>query len=207
MDAANDSILKTPLASQTTKEIFMDRLQKELLIPFRYSLSSQLKIVNGETVADVKARRSCLRQCIVCGINSVSQALHEAVQRHHSDTSTVGDEAQVLSSLCFVVLTSDVFPAGATTSQIPVLAKQLNVPILLLPGLQTSKELGSVMGAKSVAAMAFLPPRKKIENVDFNSVVADGDSSNRSTFGNPQREIHAAIDSFASFIVGKIKSL
>ena len=167
-------ILKTPLATVLTKEIFFDRLQKEIVHRFRFTLSSQIQILKGESLDDVKARRSLLQTRIVCGINAVTRMLEEAVC----------DRAPVP---LLVILTTDVYPSHIM-AHLPVLAKQVQAPVLLLPGAQSSTELGKLLGIKSVAALAFAPHHVVVGTTHDES------------------QLHAAVDSLADFVRGKIES-
>jgi ribosomal protein L7Ae-like RNA K-turn-binding protein len=166
-------ILKTPVASVLTKEIFFDRFQKEILKPFRFTLSSQLQILEGESLEQVKQRRSLLQHRMVCGINAVTRMLEAAIY-------SKGPVPLLL------VLTTDVYPS--VTAHLPILAQQIRVPILLLPGVQSSAELGKLLGTKNVAALAF---------VSHHDVCKMNDDEGK---------VHAAVDSLANFVRGKLAS-
>jgi len=76
-------LIQTPLASQLTSEIFLDRLQKEILTPFRFSLSSQLQLLDHndgkeDTVHAAKERRRVLQSRLRIGLNACIRALEEA---------------------------------------------------------------------------------------------------------------------------------
>lgn len=167
-------MVKTPVATVLTKEIFLDRFQKEILQPFRFSLSSQIQICEGETLEQVKARRDVLQKRIVCGINAVTSTLEAAV-------------CCKAPIPLLLVLTIDVYPS--LTAHLPILAQQIPVPILLLPGAQSSSELGKLLGTKKVAALAIVPPL----HADYN--MADDEC-----------RVHAAVNSLARFIRDKIAS-
>jgi ribosomal protein L7Ae-like RNA K-turn-binding protein len=136
-------VLRTPLASQVTKEIFLERFRKEILDRFNFSLCSQIRIEGKETLADIKQRRNILKQRIPIGINAVTRALEAACYGKRPAPS-------------LVVLTSDLHPP-TLQAHIPVLAAQLRTPVFLLPGDASSEELGKLLGTKRVAALAFLP--------------------------------------------------
>lgn len=134
-------ILKSQVATVVTKEIIFDRIRKEIVEPFRYSLSSKMKILEGESLEGVKARRSWLRKRIICGTNAVARVLEAAVN------------CKEKSAPLLLLLMIDAHPS--LMSHLPILAQQCRVPLLLLPG--TSVELGKMMGTKKVAALAFVP--------------------------------------------------
>jgi ribosomal protein L7Ae-like RNA K-turn-binding protein len=135
--------IRTPLVSQLTKEIFMDRFQKEIVSRFQFSLSSQLRGDDPTSLQDVKSRRTVLKQRILVGTNACTRALESAVY-----------SSKGLSPLLLIVA-ADLNPP-TILAHIPVLAKQTHVPILLLPG-RASFELGKALGTKKVAILCFQP--------------------------------------------------
>jgi ribosomal protein L7Ae-like RNA K-turn-binding protein len=134
--------IRTPLVSQLTKEIFMDRFQKEIVSRYQFSLSSQLRGDDPSSLQEVKSRRTVLKQRILVGTNACTRALESAVF------------SKGLSPLLLVVA-ADLHPP-TILAHIPVLAKQTRVPILLLPG-RASFELGKALGTKKVAILCFQP--------------------------------------------------
>ena len=74
----------------------------------------------------------------------------------------------------------------AIAAHLPILAHQLRVPILLLPGDEASYELGQLLGTKRVAALSIVPHYDAYQG----RAVANEDA------------VHAAVDSFAEFIRG-----
>jgi ribosomal protein L7Ae-like RNA K-turn-binding protein len=134
--------IRTPLVSQLTKEIFIERFQKEIVGRFQFSLSSQLRVDGPSSLQDVKSRRTVLKQRILVGTNACTRALEAAVYSKGSCPM-------------LLVLAADLNPP-TILAHIPVLAKQTRVPILLLPG-RASIELGKALGAKKVAILCFQP--------------------------------------------------
>ncbi len=135
--------IRTPLVSQLTKEIFMDRFQQAIVSRFQFSLSSHLRGDDPSSLQDVKSRRTVLKQRILVGTNACTRALESAVY-----------SSKGLSPLLLVVA-ADLNPP-TILAHIPVLAKQTRVPILLLPG-RASQELGKILWTKKVAIMCFQP--------------------------------------------------
>jgi ribosomal protein L7Ae-like RNA K-turn-binding protein len=194
MDAPSN-VLRTHVAALLTKDIFMDRFRKEILQPFRFTLSSQLQVMDGESLEDVKERRTLLRQRILVGINAVTRALELAVAATKPTTTGSSDiavKAALVNAPLLIVLSTDVPPT--VTMQIPILAKQLGVPVLLLPGMQTSHELGELFGIRTVAAMAIVPNIHNIETMCKSTTMKTADHVNN------------AVDSFAAFMIGKVET-
>jgi ribosomal protein L7Ae-like RNA K-turn-binding protein len=134
--------IRTPLVSQLTKEIFIERFQKEILVRFHYSLSNQMLVEPPSSLEDVMSQRTVLKKRILVGTNACTRALEAAVYGKGS-------------SPLLLVLAADLNPP-TILAHTPVLAKQTRVPILLLPGL-ASAELGKALGTKKVAIMCFQP--------------------------------------------------
>jgi ribosomal protein L7Ae-like RNA K-turn-binding protein len=193
MDAPSN-VLRTPVAALLTKDIFVDRFRKEILQPFRFTLSSQLQVMDGESLEDVKERRTLLRQRILVGINGVTRALELAVAatKPRTTSSDIAVSAALDNAPLLIVLSTDVPPT--VTMQIPILAKQLGVPVLLLPGMQTSHELGELLGIRTVAAMAIVPNIHNMETMCKSTTMKTADHVNN------------AVDSFAAFMIGKVET-
>jgi ribosomal protein L30E len=191
---APSNVLRTPVATLLTKDIFMDRFRKEILHPFRFTLSSQLQVMDGESLEEVKERRALLRQRIIVGINAVTRALELAVAATKPTTIScdAAANAAVDNAPLLVVLSTDVPPT--VTMQIPIMAKQLGVPVLLLPGMQTSHELGKLLGIRTVAAIAIVAGIHKNETMC------------KSTTKKTSDHVNKAVDSFAAFMIGKVET-
>jgi hypothetical protein len=74
--------IRTPLASQLTKEIFIERFQKEIVSRFQFSLSSQLRVDDTLSLQDVKSRRTVLKQ-------RIHQCVHTRVRSRRSASDRV----------------------------------------------------------------------------------------------------------------------
>jgi len=133
--------LQTPIASQLTKEIFLERFQKEVLEPFHFSLSSQLQVDPNTSLVDTKQCRSILKQRIIVGTNACTRVLEAACTQRGTPPR-------------LVVLTTDTPPTILV--HVPVLCQQHQIPMLLLGG-PASLELGKVLGTKKVGIFAFSP--------------------------------------------------
>jgi ribosomal protein L7Ae-like RNA K-turn-binding protein len=131
-----NSIIRTPVASQVTKEIFLERLEKEIVKRFRFSLSSaQHKLHEDDETS--KKRRNLLRKRIQIGTNACTQALQKQQQQPR-----------------LVVVAGSNAPPAIVLAHIPVLTRQQKVPLLLLPA--TAQEVGKVLGTKRVVILTFL---------------------------------------------------
>jgi ribosomal protein L7Ae-like RNA K-turn-binding protein len=148
--------ISTPVASAHTKEVFLERLEKEIIIPLNLyrgkkavTLKDHAPATEGTVTGSSKKRPWPKR--IVVGSNQGTRALEKALKGE--------TKGAVKPSL--VVLARDIYPP-TILSHIPVLVHQLRqpdgktaIPILLLPG-RASKELGKAFGPKNVSIVVFL---------------------------------------------------
>ena len=174
----NGTILETQLASQVTKEIFLERFRKEVIDKFdNFSLSKKRKTAsssNEMNSEDLRAelRRTILKERILVGLSVCSKSLR-------SESNSV--------ELDLIVLSSDYQPTHFAV-HIPILARQRNIPILLLPNAST--EMGNLLGIKCAGVIAFATAKK----------MAD-----KSKVGCEETEINASVDSFVDFVKRKIE--
>lgn len=167
------ALIRTDLASQLAKELFLERFQKEVVIPFRYSLSSQLQI--DTNLEDAMRRRELLKQRIPVGTNACTRVLEAA--------SYEKGPAPIL-----LVVAAEGIKPPTMLLHIPVLARQLRVPLLLLPGEASAEELGKLLGIKRVAILAFLP---------HINIYREGTPA-------VEAELHSAVNSFVEFVRTKV---
>jgi ribosomal protein L7Ae-like RNA K-turn-binding protein len=170
----------TPVASEVVKEIFLDRLVKEIVMPFlcrpkraRESTSTveyqhimkDGKLVkqavsnsapNGkEIVADIKtapdkASNQIWKERILMGTNQCSRLLERL--SNHNEAGTNSPTKTMSASL--IVLARDVYPP-TMLAHIPQLAQGLQIPVLLLPG-QASLELGNALTVQRTSILIFM---------------------------------------------------
>lgn len=136
-------LLRTPIASTVSKEVFLDRLRKEIVEPFQFSLNSQLQIRPGESVLEAKERRKLIKSRILVGISVCSKAL------------SAKNDSSAPTFLDLLVVSSDYQPAHFA-AHLPLLAHQRQVPLLLLP--EASNELGTLLGIRRAGVVAFTRP-------------------------------------------------
>ena len=145
--------IRTPVASDLLKQVWMDRFQKEILIPFQFTLSRNKSNAQEDTDS---CRTNILRQRMLVGTNQCTRALEAKIMSQSTDSVPI-----------LVVMARDIYPP-TILSHIPVLVDQLNrrrnddhaakkisLPILLLPG-RASSEMGALLGTKKVAILVFL---------------------------------------------------
>ena len=87
-----------------------------------------------------------------------------------------------------ILLSRDVRPA-TILAHIPLYAKLLNVPTLILPG-KASAELGKIVGIKSVAAAVFLS--------------SSGEDSMKDNNKQEWKEAQNDVDSFVKYVISKM---
>ena len=150
--------IRTNVAFKHDKELFLDRLEKEI-IP--YCLLEDKKAPKELTASKPIAGTTVVKKRLIMGTNQCTRRLEKLL----SDPKDLS--VAVLPSL--IVLARDIYPP-TILSHIPVMAQQIrtrthetkgerthsSVPILLLPG-QASQELGRLFGTKRVSVMMFLP--------------------------------------------------
>ena len=204
-------LLDTPIADSVSCDIFLERFQKEILLPFRINLSGKTRIVsnNNDKLVEEEARRQGLvfRQRVAVGVNVAARALEATVAVEKSDCEdepettklrrhrNLQNQAPLLVVLVNTTTTADTL----CFAHIPVLCNLCNVPLLLLPDLdaRTSKRLGSILGIRRASVLTFL--RQK----DCGTSQNEGRSTNSTTH---LRKIHSSIDSFVQYSVGLIES-
>lgn len=133
--------IRTTVVSEFTKELVLDRFNKEILTRYNFSLSSQLRVDNDVSLHDMLECRKILQSRILVGVNRCTTALEQACYR--------GGMKSIL-----LIVSGDVEPP-TMLSHIPVLAHQTHTPVLLLPG-PASNDLGRLLGTKRVALVCFL---------------------------------------------------
>jgi hypothetical protein len=182
---ATGTPIRTPIATLTTKEIFFNRLQQEILIPFRYSLSSQIQpLEHDKSVYEAKRRREIIQQRIICGYNAVSKLLFRIANTDRTVSSNQGTGISSTTELglpqLIVLVNSD--KSDETKSRIlpsmlqhiPLLSYELNVPLLLLPSSSdqrgssirsrsTSQELAALFGGscRHISVIAFVARKRR----------------------------------------------
>ena len=185
---------QTPIASPLTEEIFLDRLQKEILTPFRFSLSDQIQLLDNavDTVPSAKLRRQWLQSRLRVGLNACLRLLEDADAPLNGNPAR---DATVVALPTLVVITSEATTSASSTAAhyaLAMLAHQVGTPLLVLPT-TSSRDLGRRLGTKHVTAMAFVGECQ-------NS--PDGAPS-----GLPpteQDQVHTAVASFVAFVRDKI---
>ena len=137
MTAKTPFAIHTQVASSTMTEIFLHRLHKEIIIPFRFTLSSQIQLLDSDrTVHDATERRNLIQQRILFGFNNVSKLLFDASSNNtakpslvvvvHPDTNYQNNDSHVQQPSTSII--------GAPMLQhIPLLTNEMNIPLLLLP--------------------------------------------------------------------------
>ena len=215
----SDICIRTLIASPTTTEIFINRLRHEILTPFRYSLSSQIQLLETDhSIHDAINRRKLIRDRIVCGYNAVSSLLFT-----YSNAKVRGicDKENRVPQLIVLVNGSEKDKTHAPflpsmLQHIPLLAHELEIPLLILPSsidsmICTSQKLGSLFCAseKHLYVLAFVSKRPirpssigADKSNDGQTEIAMNDDTNLWS----DAHVHASINSFVEFIRGKIKT-
>lgn len=192
--------IRTPVASKHDKDLFMDRLQKEIIPHYFISKDKEKNVTEGE-----KAVSKALKKCVVLGTNQCTRRLEMIL------AAATGDAKEIPSLPYLIVLARDVYPP-TILSHVPVMVQQLqlqidakrnstsspqtnhsgSLPVLLLPG-QASQELGSLLGTKRVSVMIFMS----------SSSISGGceDSGD----ANTNQDVNDKVTSFVQFVTKTLK--
>lgn len=198
--------IRTPVVSTLVKEILLDRLEKEIVSKFSFSLSREKKqqgpkyLVGGKLVS--REERESKRRRVEPLTNDTKKKEEKLRSPESEKKVTVKKRLLVGTNQCtraleaavlgkgmapsLLVLARDVYPP-TILAHIPFLAKQVGTPILLFPG-RASMELGSTLGTKKVAIVLFLP---------------SGDVTDAT---EEIQQCHKDIDSFVEFAKSKVPS-
>lgn len=205
-----NGVIRTRRATQHLEDLFVERFVKEIIQPHWFTLGSRLH----KSLADQQQRspmigRDILKQRILYGTNACTRALERRIP-HTLGTSTVTAAAtptngQVSTACRKLSIGKPVLIVMAIKNdpcyvipwlQIPVLAYSKGVPVLLLSD-SASKVLSKKLQAKHVSAITFLDCTASRET----RMVGDTIQQNSN-----DPEIHKVIDSFVSYILGKMES-
>mmetsp|Transcript_494 Transcript_494/g.1495 ORF Transcript_494/g.1495 Transcript_494/m.1495 type:complete len:243 (-) Transcript_494:967-1695(-) len=175
--------VRTVAAAPSEGDLVVARLRKEVCNRFGFSLSASLAsdAVAG-TAPPSSSKSSVVRTRLLVGSNACTRALESAAGRRRGAPPP-----------SLAVLARDVRPPTAM-SHIPALCRDVGTPLLLLPG-KASVELGRALGARSAAALIFLPRPK-----DYGEKkVKEGGGMSKD-----DRICHRGIDSFVQYAKSKI---
>lgn len=184
-----EDAIRTPVASSAAdKGLFLERFQKEIINRFQFSLSVSKKEIAASLSSSNNSKRLLLKQRLKIGTNPCTRILEKAamaVSKNADDKNKV--DGIIIPSL--IVMARDIYPP-TILSHIPILAKQVKTPILLLGG-QASIELGKMLGTKRVSILLFVPPNRK--NKEISDLL--------------DARLHDDIDSFIQFVLRNILDL
>ena len=181
--------IRTPVVCNVTKQIVLDRLDKEICKPFHFTLSrpkNRLKNDKNNVAMEPSGQNVHASSCSSNEEDVSSKAVVLLRQRLKIGTNecTRALLRKESSSPDLVILSRDVHPPTILAHIPNLVAQNKKHIILLLPG-RASYELGKTFGAKKVAILVFLP-RPKDDDNDVNN------------------EEHARIDSLVEFLKSKI---
>jgi ribosomal protein L7Ae-like RNA K-turn-binding protein len=164
-------------------------------------------------IGNVKS--SVIKSRFIVGINDCTRTLEGIYkiilrqEQHHdqqctpqspeTETKSTATTAPIVPSL--IILARDVRPTDVI-SHFYMYAELLNIPLLILPGVKASEELGKAAGIRSVAVALFLP----MPNLTDNGMIAS-DVDNEEDRREEKREwrnAHADVDSFVRYAIKKI---
>jgi ribosomal protein L7Ae-like RNA K-turn-binding protein len=178
-----DGFVTTSVADDYTPNIFLERFQKEIVERLKYSLSSaspkspsRIHADQNEPSSEKPNTSHAVTERIVVGVNACTKLLQDALDRQDSSI-----DAPLLIVCCDV---------PNLLSHIPVFAKQMKVPILLLP-IACCRKLGRMIGIQRASIIVFV---KRNTCVKDSKVQAEDD------------EVHKEVDSFVDFVCSNLVS-
>lgn len=191
----------TKYPSSVDRDIVLNRFQKEIVErfhwnhrPFVESSTTRRKAITKGTIssgrskednAEATQQRNVLSEIVhsrLCiGTNQCTRVLERAVGN------------SCVPRPLLIMLARDVRPPHML-AHIPVLAKHLSVPLILLSG-KTSVDLGAVLGIKLCAIALFLPRAEDTSNRAGGDITQDAKTILR---------YHQDIDSFIEYAKSKI---
>jgi len=199
--------IRTYAVTPLDKDIIIERMQKEIVDKFYFTLSptssssrpskrKRVELPPGD--ADLMEKKlkmqTFAKSNIIVGTNSCTRAFEklfrvmekksESTEEDSTTCRTTSDLLPMNRQISLCVLARDIRPA-LTLSHIPYLCKLHNIPIVLLPG-KASHELGKTLGGKKVSVLLF---------------TCGGDSDN---LQGPEKKWRQQIQSYIDFIEAKI---
>ena len=148
--------IRTEVVSTNTKEVFLERLEKEIVIPLNLYRGKRAKGHDPTTQPTSNSSSTCSKvrqwpKTVVIGANQCTRVLQKAL------AGNINGKAKPK----LIVLARDIYPP-TILSHVLVMAHQLfpsdgktSLPVLLLPG-KASQELGKVWGPKHISVVDFL---------------------------------------------------
>ena len=220
----------TPFPSNTirpvkseTKQIFLDRLEKEIIVKYgwsslngrcgsrgdkRYKKQTQNLPISTESVGVcddtetlvMKRRRNVVKKRFFVGVNQCTRVLEKMFNRQ-SQTSEEPEKEKELSQSTvknlkprLLVLCKD---SLSMLGHIPLLAEKAATPIIVLSGKNASMDLGKVCGYKRVSICLFVENRDK----QYANQLNDKGLMNTDLI---EQKCHTAINSFVEYIISLI---
>lgn len=206
-------MIVTPVASELTKEIFLDRFRKEIVSRYRFSLASKQPVLpcstgNASPLTDEEAQkiRPLLRARIAVGFNECTRLLEHSCAAIDKGggafptgvASPIPSSELVAPPLLMVVCAEGLRPGPTVLVHIPVLARRLKVPLLLLPGAAADCDLGRLLQVHRATVLALLP-RSRSPTREVAANLDDGPVTTPL-----EEQMHNDVDSFVNFIVCKL---
>ena len=167
-------------------------------------IANATKIIGNVKSSVIKSRfivgiNECTRTLEGTYKRIVRQEQHEQQCTPQSPETNSTATTHIVPSL--ILLARDVRPTDVI-SHFYMYAKLLNIPLLILPGVRASEELGKAAGIRSVAVALFLP----MPNLTDNGIIASDvdNEENRREEKREWRNAHADVDSFVRYAITKI---
>ena len=133
-------IIQTPVASQHDKEIFLDRLQKEIIPYYRYNKNNRQEEEDPKRSATTKTddagrrrqamiMKNTMRKRIILGTNQCTRQL-EKILANNTSTKEGDNQKEIPPPVpSVIVLARDIYPPRIL-SHIPVMVEQLKLQII-----------------------------------------------------------------------------
>lgn len=166
--------ISSHVVSEITKEVFLDRLVKEIVSRFSPSRTprrlenNQKEHEGSQSKEQTGSRRSIWSQRVVMGTNQCLRVLESAMKESMESATKkiIVSGNPSIPILC--VCARDIYPPTMLV-HVPIIVKRLDIPYLLLPG-KASEDLGKALGVKKTSILLFMPSLgESEENKAMNS--------------------------------------
>ena len=180
------------------KDVLLQRLKIEILD--KYYVTKDSSSSSETTPQSIDANQTnglkILHQCLLLGTNQCTRALEKAAMRSdgEGETSTATKNDKLNLKPALVMLARNTRPP-TIVAHIPYLCKQLNIPIVFLPG-SASSDLGRLFHTKRASIVLFMTSNNNSSN-SKDKVKIIGLSKN-------EKDIFRKINSYVGFAISKI---
>ena len=164
------------------KEILLERFKIELLDRCNF-FTRRPQAKDGDDVSTEEKRSVAINQCLIIGTNECTRALEKMTKKK---CGKINFNPQCHFSPSLIMLARDLRPP-TILAHIPILCKQIGIPIVLLPG-KASSDVGKLLHRKRAAVL----------------LLCTYDEYHLGECSDVERDVSNRISSFINFAISKI---